>query len=116
MADDGSDWWSRVASYFTTYVLVPARTTPVRRNTISKAPPDHFTPDAPYYSTPGPLPVSSGQRKEIKFYYKGQPYYEFTNFAPYGVTYKGKRYPTSEHLFQAFKVRSVGLAMGGCSL
>ncbi|KAF9245398.1 hypothetical protein BU15DRAFT_41154, partial [Melanogaster broomeanus] len=39
----------------------------------------------------------------ILFYEKGQPYYEFTNFSPHDVMYKGKRYPTSEHLFQASK-------------
>lgn len=39
----------------------------------------------------------------ILFYEKGKPYYEFTNFSPHDVVYKGKRYPTSEHLFQAFK-------------
>ncbi|KIK92350.1 hypothetical protein PAXRUDRAFT_830033 [Paxillus rubicundulus Ve08.2h10] len=54
--------------------------------------------------------VSSGgsshnRRKphKISFYDKGKPYYEFTNFSPHDVLYKGKRYPTSEHLFQAFK-------------
>ena len=50
--------------------------------------------------------MSSRPRKEISFYRKGEPYYEFTNFAPYDVIHKGKRYPTSEHLFQALKVRS----------
>ncbi|EKM52566.1 uncharacterized protein PHACADRAFT_66300, partial [Phanerochaete carnosa HHB-10118-sp] len=39
----------------------------------------------------------------ILFYERGQPYYEFTNFAPYTVEFDGKVYPTSEHLFQAYK-------------
>ncbi|KAI6137098.1 hypothetical protein F5141DRAFT_1209417 [Pisolithus sp. B1] len=39
----------------------------------------------------------------ILFYEKGKPYYEFTNFSPHDVVYHGKRYPTSEHLFQALK-------------
>jgi hypothetical protein len=112
MADDGSGWWSWLADYFTTPAPILARTPPVRRNTISKAPPDHFTPAAFYYSAPGPLPVPLRQRKETKFYHKGQPYYEFTNFAPYDIIHKGKRYPTSEHLFQAFKVRLVGFDYG----
>ncbi|KAL4069195.1 hypothetical protein J3A83DRAFT_4095497 [Scleroderma citrinum] len=43
------------------------------------------------------------RRNRILFYEKGKPYYEFTNFSPHSVVYKGKRYPTSEHLFQAFK-------------
>ncbi|KAG9310496.1 hypothetical protein JVU11DRAFT_9642 [Chiua virens] len=44
-------------------------------------------------------------RPKILFYDKHKPYYEFTNFSPHEVVYEGKRYPTSEHLFQAFKVR-----------
>ncbi|KAF9218939.1 DUF1768-domain-containing protein [Gyrodon lividus] len=43
------------------------------------------------------------KQNKISFYEKGKPYYEFTNFSPHDVTYEGKRYPTSEHLFQAFK-------------
>jgi len=43
------------------------------------------------------------QQYVIKFYEKEKPYYELTNFAPFEVEYEGKKYPTSEHLFQAFK-------------
>jgi hypothetical protein len=43
--------------------------------------------------------------KRILFYDKDDPYFEFTNFARYPVVWQGKRYPTSEHLFQAMKVR-----------
>jgi hypothetical protein len=103
-------------SYFTTTAPVPVQKSPIRRNTLSKAPPDHFTPAVFRYSAPGPVPVLSRPRKEIKFYHKGKPYYEFTNFSPYDVIHEGKRYPTSEHLFQAFKVRPVGLTIGVCSL
>ncbi|KAJ3888168.1 hypothetical protein GG344DRAFT_54217 [Lentinula edodes] len=39
----------------------------------------------------------------IFFYHKHQPYFEFTNFSRHAVSYEGKMYPTSEHLFQAFK-------------
>lgn len=46
-------------------------------------------------------------RPKILFYDKHKPYYEFTNFSPHEVVYEGKRYPTSEHLFQAFKVSLV---------
>ncbi|KZT01543.1 DUF1768-domain-containing protein, partial [Laetiporus sulphureus 93-53] len=42
-------------------------------------------------------------RREILFYHKDEPHYGFTNFSPHSVTYEGKRYPTSEHLFQSFK-------------
>ncbi|KAF8546463.1 DUF1768-domain-containing protein [Imleria badia] len=42
-------------------------------------------------------------RPKVLFYDKHKPYYEFTNFSPHEVVYEGRRYPTSEHLFQAFK-------------
>ncbi|KAI0090987.1 hypothetical protein BDY19DRAFT_886042 [Irpex rosettiformis] len=42
-------------------------------------------------------------RHRILFYHKHDPHYGFTNFSPHPVMYKGKRYPTSEHLFQSFK-------------
>ena len=45
-------------------------------------------------------------RKKILFYNKHEPYYCFTNFSPHPVMYRGKRYPTSEHLFQSLKVGS----------
>lgn len=41
--------------------------------------------------------------KVIRFYHKGEPYYEFTNFAPFPVDLDGKNWPTSEHYFQAQK-------------
>ena len=49
----------------------------------------------------------SSPRTRILFYHKTDPYYGFTNFSPHPVIYKGKKYPTSEHLFQSFKVRDV---------
>jgi len=42
-------------------------------------------------------------RTRIYFYNFNEPHYGFTNFSPHLVTYKGKVYPTSEHLFQSFK-------------
>jgi len=39
----------------------------------------------------------------IFFYESTRPHYGFTNFSPHEVTFRGKLYPTSEHLFQAFK-------------
>ncbi|KAF9533937.1 hypothetical protein CPB83DRAFT_757105 [Crepidotus variabilis] len=42
-------------------------------------------------------------RPKILFYHKHAPYYGFTNFSSHQVYYKGKLYPTSEHLFQSFK-------------
>ena len=49
----------------------------------------------------------SSARTRILFYHKSDPYYGFTNFSPHPVIYKGKKYPTSEHLFQSFKVRGI---------
>lgn len=48
--------------------------------------------------------VSSIQRPRILFYHKHDPHYGFTNFSYHPVLYEGKEYPTSEHLFQSFKV------------
>jgi len=42
-------------------------------------------------------------RDRILFYHRKDPHYGFTNFSPHPVVYQGKRYPTSEHLFQSFK-------------
>lgn len=44
------------------------------------------------------------QQPSILFYHRHEPHYGFTNFSPHEVVYKGKMYPTSEHLFQSFKV------------
>jgi len=39
----------------------------------------------------------------IYFYERDMPYFGFTNFSDHLVEYKNKKYPTSEHLFQAYK-------------
>jgi hypothetical protein len=39
----------------------------------------------------------------IYFYDSDQPFFAFTNFSPHQVVYEKRAYPTSEHLFQAFK-------------
>ena len=59
-----------------------------------------FSPGIPPRGSP-PLPTT---RQRVLFYHKYDPYYGFTNFSPHPVIYKGKKYPTSEHLFQSFKV------------
>ena len=59
-----------------------------------------FSPGIPRRGTPSP-PTTS---RRILFYHKHDPYYGFTNFSPHPVIYQGKKYPTSEHLFQSFKV------------
>lgn len=45
----------------------------------------------------------SATRPRILFYHKHDPHYGFTNFSAHPVVYKGKKYPSSEHLFQSFK-------------
>ena len=44
------------------------------------------------------------ERPRVFFYNRNEPYYGFTNFSSHPVKYDGKMYPTSEHLFQSFKV------------
>jgi ribA/ribD-fused uncharacterized protein len=39
----------------------------------------------------------------IEFYAVGDAYGEFSNFAPFPIFVRGKRWPTSEHFFQAQK-------------
>ncbi|KAH7884347.1 DUF1768-domain-containing protein [Phlebopus sp. FC_14] len=48
-------------------------------------------------------PFRTKKTPPILFYEKKAPFYEFTNFSPHDVHFRGKRYPTSEHLFQSFK-------------
>ncbi|KAJ7757552.1 hypothetical protein B0H16DRAFT_1537045 [Mycena metata] len=47
--------------------------------------------------------LRSAQRPVILFYEQRNPYYSFTNLSPHAVAFNGEMYPTSEHLFQAFK-------------
>ena len=42
----------------------------------------------------------------IKFYSVTDEYGEFSNFAAYPIKLKGKKWPTSEHYFQAMKFES----------
>jgi ribA/ribD-fused uncharacterized protein len=44
-----------------------------------------------------------GPPPRIEFYSVGDDYGELSNFALYPITLKGKRWPTSEHYFQAQK-------------
>ena len=45
----------------------------------------------------------SSQQRTINFYSVGDEYGEFSNFSPHPITLDGKRWPTSEHYFQAQK-------------
>jgi ribA/ribD-fused uncharacterized protein len=42
-------------------------------------------------------------RAEVRFYAVSDDYGAFSNFAPYPVTVRGQRWPTTEHFFQAQK-------------
>ncbi|GAA4444498.1 NADAR family protein [Novipirellula rosea] len=44
----------------------------------------------------------------IHFYSVSDEYGEFSNFAAFSIKLKGKRWPTSEHYFQAQKFKDVG--------
>tara|TARA_R110002167_G_scaffold151594_2_gene345552 strand:- start:77 stop:535 length:459 start_codon:yes stop_codon:yes gene_type:complete len=44
----------------------------------------------------------------IHFYSVSDKYGEFSNFAAFSIKLKGKRWPTSEHYFQAQKFKDVG--------
>ncbi|KAG7089293.1 hypothetical protein E1B28_010991 [Marasmius oreades] len=98
-------------------VHVPTATTPVspsppRPRSIQDMP---ICPTSRYRSRRLTLlkPISNAQtppntpitvpRPKVLFYHKHNPHYGFTNFSPHPVFYQGKRYPTSEHLFQSFK-------------
>lgn len=59
----------------------------------------------PNSAAPRPtMVIAVPARRRILFYHKHKPYYGFTNFSAHQVMYNRKRYPTSEHLFQSFKV------------
>jgi len=47
--------------------------------------------------------LQPGKAEEIRFYSVGDEFGEFSNFAPYPIKLDGKRWPTSEHYFQAHK-------------
>ncbi|KAK7007651.1 DUF1768-domain-containing protein [Favolaschia claudopus] len=50
------------------------------------------------------LKIKSVPRQSVSFHAKRKDKYHcFTNFSPHRILYDGKEYPTSEHLYQAFK-------------
>jgi len=93
------------ASYEPHTIQASPRESPSRSRRLHKSPglssSQSSSPALP--TTPRRSPIQA--RPRILFYHKNDPYYGFTNFSPHPVMYKGKRYPTSEHLFQSFKVR-----------
>ena len=42
--------------------------------------------------------------ERILFYSRQQSHYNLTNYSSHSIIYQNQAYPTSEHLFQAFKV------------
>ena len=56
-----------------------------------------------YQSLPGATGYGRSNSSQIRFYNRGEPYYEFTNFYPCTVVIDNKSWPTTEHYFQAQK-------------
>ncbi|KAG2743440.1 DUF1768-domain-containing protein, partial [Suillus brevipes Sb2] len=52
---------------------------------------------------PSNTTLSNEKPNKILFYHAHDPYYGFTNFSSDPIEYNGKKYPTSEHLFQSLK-------------
>ncbi|KAG1806018.1 hypothetical protein EV424DRAFT_254559 [Suillus variegatus] len=78
--------------------LHPPHTSSVKRPSTSP----QSSPLATRPTPPSSAIPSNG--KPILFYHAHDPYYGFTNFSSDPIDYNGKKYPTSEHLFQSLKV------------
>ncbi|KAH9932382.1 uncharacterized protein B0H18DRAFT_55553 [Fomitopsis serialis] len=78
---------------------------PVLAPVIPPPPSDAAHPASPHSGPTSELQPESASR--ILFYRRHEPYFEFTNFAPYTIDWDGHRYPTAEHLFQAQKFMSI---------
>ncbi|KAH0833184.1 hypothetical protein J3R83DRAFT_12213 [Lanmaoa asiatica] len=92
-----------VTQYYTpsnSYLKVPSPDPSNNDGTEADYPP-LTAPVAPVGASIAPFRTS--KTAPILFYDKNDPFYEFTNFSPHEVIHKGKKYPTSEHLFQALK-------------
>ncbi|TRM64450.1 hypothetical protein BD626DRAFT_547553 [Schizophyllum amplum] len=89
----------------TTNIPQPYRTadTFLATSTRGPSPSSQSQFPGPRDESPRPAPRTARPRQRIGFYDRNQPHYGFTNFSSHQVEYKGKIYPTSEHLFQAFK-------------
>ncbi|KAH9932363.1 uncharacterized protein B0H18DRAFT_987775 [Fomitopsis serialis] len=70
---------------------------------VPQRPETSFNARSRSYSQPPAFTRRAGPAPAIRFYHRQQPYYEFTNFAPYPIHWDGRMYPTAEHLFQAHK-------------
>ncbi|XP_006459620.1 hypothetical protein AGABI2DRAFT_191527 [Agaricus bisporus var. bisporus H97] len=93
---------ARVKSKIQTDYIV-AQDNAVSSGRKSLSAPASLAPPSRRSNPPSPNRSPRGPRPKILFYHKHDPHYGFTNFSPHSVTYNGKVYPTSEHLFQSFK-------------
>lgn len=100
------------------------RSSDQKRSTPTPAPPNPRRTFKPSTADPPGVTTTTGMgmrnllrkdpnanRPKILFYNKNEPHYGFTNFSPHSVLYRGKRYPTSEHLFQSLKVADSTLSV-----
>jgi ribA/ribD-fused uncharacterized protein len=71
----------------------------VQRPSTSPQPSPLTTRPTPHSSTT----ISDGKPNKILFYHAHDPHYGFTNFSSDPIDYNGRKYPTSEHLFQSLK-------------
>ncbi|TNF30338.1 MAG: NADAR family protein [Deltaproteobacteria bacterium] len=69
-------------------------------STQSKTTENKSTQSRGHYVTP-PNPATS----DVNFYSRSKPYGEFSNFALFPIMIEGKRWPTSEHYYQAMKFK-----------
>ncbi|KAH7929045.1 DUF1768-domain-containing protein [Leucogyrophana mollusca] len=98
--------------------LTPRKIENIKKALVPKQDRGYLSDDARVSSTrtdvqvvkkaPPPRPHSASPEGQatpsrILFYHANAPYYGFTNFSPDPIEYQGKRYPTSEHLFQSLK-------------
>jgi hypothetical protein len=86
----------------TDYIVAQDTSPLAGRKSLSPTP--ILTPHSRRSNPPSPNRSFRDVRPRILFYHKHDPHYGFTNFSPHPVNYNGKVYPTSEHLFQSFKV------------
>ena|ERR1700722_3111785 len=93
-------WW------WPTHASVDSSTTQPVHQRLS----DRSAPQIQRSASLGSQSKPSAASERILFYHWYNPHYGFTNFSPHRVIYDGNEYPTSEHLFQAFKVHfTIGL-------
>ena len=71
------------------------------RGSCNQHHPSRFSPMKATYSMKSP--AKQGDRDAVQFYHSFEPYFEFTNFYPRNITIFEKRWPTTEHFFQAQK-------------